>query len=85
MREDLERLAREAGISHMPDGIRDNGEASDYWDCWPEQLERFAQLVREDCAARCEAVGNQYQAAGMSVARECAAAIRNSASCGAEG
>lgn len=36
----------------------DNGEFSDYWDCWPNQLERFANLVaaaeREACAQVCE-------------------------------
>jgi hypothetical protein len=36
----------------------DNGELSDYWDCWPNQLERIANLVaaaeREACAKACE-------------------------------
>ena len=36
----------------------DNGELSDYWDCWPNQLQRFAALVaaaeREECAKVCD-------------------------------
>lgn len=51
------------------------------------RLTRFAELVaqhaaqqeREWCAQVCEAVASPYQAAGASVALECAAAIRNSA------
>jgi len=51
---DIEKLAREAGFTRLRDGLRDDGEPSDYWDCWPEQLERFAALVVEECARVCE-------------------------------
>lgn len=49
----VERLAREAGFQRLQDGIRDGGESSDYWDCWPEQLARFAALVAEECSRLC--------------------------------
>ena len=52
-REEILRMAREAGFTNVRGGLMDNGELSDYWDCWPNQLERFAALVaaaeREKC------------------------------------
>ena len=44
-RDDIIRMAREAGFVNVRGGLKDNGELSDYWDCWPGQLERFANLV----------------------------------------
>jgi hypothetical protein len=44
-RDDILRMAREAGFANVRGGLMDNGELSDYWDCWPSQLERFAALV----------------------------------------
>ena len=59
-REDIIRMAREAGFANVRGGLMDNGEFSDYWDCWPNQLERFAELVaaaeREACAQVCESM-----------------------------
>ena len=52
-REDIIRMAREAGIDKL-NGFRDDNTASVYYEAWPEQLERFAALVaaaeREACA-----------------------------------
>ena len=57
-REEVIRMVREAGFTRLTDGLRDNGDSSEYWDCWPEQLERFASLVaaaeRERAAKVCE-------------------------------
>lgn len=85
MREDLERMAREAG---MQTDCMNHGAASCVYTegcngVSQSALQRFAELVRADCAKVCEEIGSQYQIAGMSVAQECAAAIRNSASRGA--
>jgi hypothetical protein len=56
-REQIIRMAREAGFVNVRGGLKDNGELSDYWDCWPGQLEHFANLVaaaeREACAKLC--------------------------------
>ena len=58
-RDDIIRMAREAGFANVRGGLMDNGELSDYWDCWPGQLERFAALIaaaeREACAKLAEA------------------------------
>ena len=57
-REEIIRMAREAGFVNVRGGLKDNGELSDYWDCWPGQLEHFAALVataeREACAKVCD-------------------------------
>jgi hypothetical protein len=57
MNEDIIRMAREAGFNEFSDGLRDDGSRDIYLDCWPEQLERFAELVRADereaCAKLC--------------------------------
>ena len=46
-RDDIIRMAREAGLANR-------GAFAEYWEGWPEQLERFAALVaaaeREACA-----------------------------------
>jgi hypothetical protein len=56
----------------------DNGELSDYWDCWPNQLERFANLVaaaeREACLRVCEEM--IYRDPGRVNGAQCTAAIR---------
>ena len=44
-RDDILRMAREAGFANVRGGLMDNGELSDYWDCWPHQLERFFHLA----------------------------------------
>ena len=43
-REDLIRMAREAGFDEF-NGLRDDDTTSVYYEAWPEQLERFAALV----------------------------------------
>lgn len=62
----------------------DNGELSDYWDCWPGQLERFARLAfaagaqaeREACAKVCEDDVRTWSHPGSITRAECAVAIR---------
>ena len=44
-REDIIRMAQAAGFMNVQGGLTDDGELSDYWDCWPKQLEKFAALV----------------------------------------
>lgn len=44
-KDEVIKLALEAGFANVRGGLTDNGELSDYWDCWPKQLERFAALV----------------------------------------
>jgi hypothetical protein len=60
-RDDIIRMAREAGI----------GETPGWFNCVEEELERFAELVaaaeREACAKQLESLGNDH----------CAAAIRS--------
>jgi hypothetical protein len=72
MKEDIIRIAREAGLSSSPED--DNA----YWTAdGIEELERFAALVRaaerEACAKVCEEVGNRDR---DSHAWDAAAAIR---------
>lgn len=59
-RDDIIRIAKEAGFNVLNDGFRDDGSRSDYLDCWPEQLEAFAALVaaheREECAKVCDQI-----------------------------
>lgn len=47
-REDIIRMAREAGFNEFTDGLRDDGSRDTYLDCWPEQIERFAALVIQE-------------------------------------
>ena len=73
-KEDIIRLAREAGLKLFNEGwtSSDNGDA-----VAEENLERFAVLVaeheREECAKVCEAEGRRIDASWSS----CAAAIRS--------
>ncbi len=53
MNKDIIRMAREAGFNEFSDGLRDDGSRDIYLDCWPEQLERFAELVRADERKAC--------------------------------
>ena len=52
--DDIIRMAREAGLANR-------GAFAEYWEGWPEQLERFAALAaaaeREACAALLDANG----------------------------
>jgi deoxyribodipyrimidine photolyase-like uncharacterized protein len=43
--DDILRMAREAGFNEFNDGLRDDGSRDTYLDCWPENLERFVDLV----------------------------------------
>lgn len=53
-RDDIIRMAREAGFTEFIGGLRDDGSYDKYLDCWPEQLERFFHMAqaaeREACA-----------------------------------
>ncbi len=75
-REDIIRMAREAGFS-------DTTNPFVAWGASWEQVERFAALVaaaeREACAKVCDAVQkkNEDDGAWMWEARNCAAAIRS--------
>lgn len=77
-RDDIFDMAREAGFANVRGGLMDNGELSDYWDCWPGQLERFFHLAvaaeREACAKVCEDMGRGHGSAFAEF--DCAAAIR---------
>lgn len=44
--EEILRLAREAGLTTTT-GWRDDDSPCEYWEAWPEQLERFAMLVAQ--------------------------------------
>ena len=70
-REDIIRMAREAGFEQLAPDIED-------WVCFTEEIERFAALVaaaeREACAKVCEA--SAYCDDGDYWKQRCAAAIR---------
>jgi phytoene/squalene synthetase len=74
-RDDIIRMAREAGFNEFNDGLRDDGSRDTYLDCWPENLERFAALVaaaeREACADICD-----QHASVEGIAQRCAEQIR---------
>jgi len=74
-RDDIIRMAREAGFNEFSDGLRDDGSRDTYLDCWPENLERFAALVaaaeREACADICD-----QHASVEGIAQRCAEQIR---------
>lgn len=57
-RDDIIRMAREAGFNEFTGGLRDDGSRDTYLDCWPEQLERFFHMAqaaeREACADLCD-------------------------------
>jgi hypothetical protein len=75
----IEKLAREAGAVILSGDIYSEIRFTN-----ATKLTRFAELVaaheRERCALVCDAVAVPYQAAGASVATECANEIRNTAS-----
>jgi len=80
-RDDIIKLAREAGIARLPDNWGDGWWQSDS----TAELERFAALVaaaeREECARVCDSSVHDsyiegYTGAKHSARRECAAAIR---------
>ena len=83
LREQVIRMARKAGFANVRGGLMDNGEISDYWDCWPGQLERFfllaaaagAEAEREACAKVCDEIA-QRDETGYGIAEDCASAIR---------
>jgi hypothetical protein len=68
MNERIEKLAIEAGLESVSD---------DLFYAYNENLERFAELVRQDereaCAKLCEELGIKWHISGEKV---CAAAIR---------
>ena len=70
-RDDIIRLAREAGLAESVDDYNPYWTADD-----TDTLERFAKLIaeheREECAKVCEAEGQRIDASWSS----CAAAIR---------
>lgn len=45
---DVKKLAEQAGFNRFGGAKRDDGTESDYYDCWPEDLARFAALVRQE-------------------------------------
>ena len=59
-KEEIICMALEAGFNKFDYGLRDDGSWATYFDCWPEQIERFAALVaeaeREACAQACDTV-----------------------------
>jgi hypothetical protein len=59
-REEIIRMAREAGFVNVRGGLKDNGELSDYWDCWPGQLEHFAALIAAAERKRCAQIVQSY-------------------------
>ena len=49
---DLERMAYEAGFTTST-GWRDDDSTCEYFEAWPEQLERLAALIRADEREKC--------------------------------
>ncbi len=45
-RDDIIRMALEAGFNEFTGGLRDDGSQDTYLDCWPEQLERFFHMAQ---------------------------------------
>lgn len=85
-RDEIIAAAKESGFNLLTDGIRDNGKLSNYLDCLPEELERFATLIinatLEAAAVKCKELhrnsrGEQYDFLGKDLAQNCAAAIRS--------
>ena len=73
-KEDIIRMAREAGFERL-------GHTDNDWVCYPEDIERFAELVasaeREACAKVCEEQAKEYASmAAWKLCNECANAIR---------
>lgn len=73
-REDIIRMAWKAGFERL-------GHTGNDWVCYPEDIERFAELVasaeREACAKVCEEQAKEYASmAAWKLCNECANAIR---------
>lgn len=68
-REDIIRMAREAGFNEFTGGLRDDGSRDTYLDCWPEQLERFFHMAqaaeREACAKVCDELAHSPALAAL--------------------
>ena len=45
-RDDIIKMALEAGFNEFTGGLRDDGSQDTYLDCWPEQLERFFHMAQ---------------------------------------
>lgn len=76
MKLNIEELAREAELS-LHWGADDNGDAKQYYDAWPEQLEAFALLVVERCAVEVyNATDNMHEERDMVLKEVTAEAIR---------
>jgi hypothetical protein len=79
-KEEIICMALEAGFNKFDYGLRDDGSWATYFDCWPEQIERFAALVaeaeREACAKFCDARYMGDNNREDMEAKRCAAAIR---------
>ncbi len=46
MKQEIIKMAREAGFNEFTGGLRDDGSRDTYLDCWPEQLERFFHMAQ---------------------------------------
>ena len=80
-REDIIRMAREAGLDTL-NCFRDDNTTSVYYEAWPEQLERFAALIASRAAAAAKAEEREACAAVVEQTKwsnwfqaDCAAAI----------
>jgi hypothetical protein len=73
-KDEILSMAKESGFMRLTASV--NGQR-DWWECFDEELERFAALVaekeREACARVCDALHYEVDAYGA----QCAAAIRN--------
>jgi hypothetical protein len=83
-KQQIEQWVRESGIDTAL-GYRGDDTPENYFEAWPEQLARFAELVaadeRERCAALCDELARPgaYTVAGSPGIADVATAIRNSA------
>jgi len=73
-REDIIRMAREAGLASIYSACDEPGVRYAYED-WDEELERFAALVTADERAACADICDQH-ASVEGIAQRCADAIR---------
>lgn len=46
-KEEILKLAETCGFDTFV-GEKDNGTNSDYWECWEDQLLKFAQAIRQE-------------------------------------
>ena len=75
-REDIIRMAREAGFNEFTGGLRDDGSQDTYLDCWPEQLERFFHMAQAAEREACSKLADEADKYNRHISREIAAAIR---------